>query len=123
MVSKASASLILLIAKPTWIKTQSPGLGQSSCNRPKSTFRRTPSTSTTARFGSSSTDSTIFPGMARHIFLFLFPGDDIKSKLQLILELQRPAGYAHRVDAVGALQESKLAGGPERVAAESHLRG
>ena len=45
----ASCSLILLMANPTWISTQSPTAGVSSCSRPRSTRRRTPVTSTIAR--------------------------------------------------------------------------
>jgi len=40
-VSLAAASLILLMAKPTWIKTQSPGTGCWSSMSPRSTLRRT----------------------------------------------------------------------------------
>ena len=48
----ACSSLILLIAKPTWTRTQSPGCGGSSCRRPVSMRRRTPTTSTRAPEGS-----------------------------------------------------------------------
>src|SRR3954449_7977818 len=63
-VAVASASSITEIAKPTWIRTQSPG--PRSSKRPMLTVRRTPATSTRASWLDSSTTSRIWPGMARH---------------------------------------------------------
>ena len=51
--SMASSSLILLMAKPTWMSTQSPFTGKSSCKSPRSTLRRTPTTSMSAARRSS----------------------------------------------------------------------
>src|SRR5208283_3688017 len=65
--SSASSSLILLMAKPTWISTQSPARGGLSRISPSSTLRRTPTTSTTAVLRWSEEMSTILPGIARHI--------------------------------------------------------
>src|SRR4029453_164538 len=67
----ASPSSILDRAKPTWIRTQSPGSSFSSSSRPMLMARRTPLTSTLARSGRSSISSTISPGMPRHIFFLL----------------------------------------------------
>ena len=56
-VARASSSSITEIAKPTWIRTQSPG--PMSSRRPMLTVRRTPATSTRASWLDSSTTSTI----------------------------------------------------------------
>lgn len=58
---------ILLMANPTWINTQSPATGGLCCKNPRSTLRRTPTTSTIAVLGWSGEMSTILPGIARHI--------------------------------------------------------
>src|SRR5512132_106350 len=67
----ASSSSILDRAKPTWIRTQSPGSSFSFSSRPMLIARLTPLTSTLARSGRSSISSTISPGMPRHIFFLL----------------------------------------------------
>ena len=66
--SAASNSLILDMAKPTWMRTQSPVTGMSSARSPSWTLRRTPATSTMpTSFFWSAISSTIRPGMARHM--------------------------------------------------------
>src|SRR5512132_660947 len=65
----ASSSSILDRAKPTWIRTQSPGSSFSSSSRPMLIARLTPLTSTLARSGRSSMNSTISPGMPRHMLV------------------------------------------------------
>src|SRR5215216_4750821 len=67
----ASCSSILERAKPTWMRTQSPGSSFSFSSRPMLMARLTPLTSTLARSGRSSINSTITPGMPRHIFFLL----------------------------------------------------
>src|SRR4029453_11668895 len=67
----ASSSSILDRAKPTWIRTQSPGSSFSSESSPMLIARLTPLTSTLARSGRSSMTSTTSPGMPRHILLLL----------------------------------------------------
>src|SRR5918992_362765 len=72
-VSSASCSSTLESAKPTWMRTQSPGAASSS--RPTLMVRFTPATSTWARRLAPSTTSTIRPGMARHMVVDpLLPG-------------------------------------------------
>src|SRR5438876_11380330 len=67
IVSRASFSSILLMAKPTWINTQSPGPMPSGRTNATLTFRFTPETSTLAMEFASSTMSRILPGIPRHI--------------------------------------------------------
>src|SRR6516225_2087733 len=67
MAAAASASSIFDRAKPTWIRTHSPGWGGSSESRPMLIIRRTPLTFTLARSGCSGWSSTTSPGMPRHM--------------------------------------------------------
>src|SRR4051812_326451 len=126
-VARASSSSICEIAKPTWIRTQSPG--PTSSRRPMLTLRRTPATSTRAsRFGSS-TRSTIWPGMARHTATLLpsvlsggtyhsetrlqgrRSGDDLAG-IEQVAGVQRALDRPHHPERPGAvleLQERRLA--------------
>src|SRR6266699_5769977 len=63
----ASSSSIFESAKPTWIRTQSPGASGSSASRPMLMTRLTPLTLTRARSGWSGRNSTTSPGMPRHM--------------------------------------------------------
>ena len=63
----ASSSSIFDMAKPTWISTQSPTPMPSSSSRPMLIDPRTPVTSTRARCSSPSRNSTIWPGIPRHM--------------------------------------------------------
>src|SRR5215207_3819391 len=67
-VAAASSSSTSESAKPTWMRTQSPGsaLRPSASSRPMLTVRRTPATSTRASRLPASTTSMTLPGMARH---------------------------------------------------------
>src|SRR5882757_7955581 len=69
MAAFASASSILERAKPTWMRIQSPGWRSSPVSRPMLMARLTPLTLTFARSGWSTTNSTISPGIPRHISL------------------------------------------------------
>src|SRR5579862_8241052 len=111
------------MAKPTWMSTHSPVDGGSSCNKPRSTLRRTPRMSTTAKARSSASRSTIFPGMARHMFLFLLSRDDIELELQLIFHFQRPAGNGDQRYSVITLQQGEFSGGAQHGAHQGKLRG
>src|SRR4029077_276028 len=118
--------LILLIANPTWIKTQSPGTGGSSCKSPKSTLRRTPTTSTTACCGFCESISTIFPGIARHTIelllprfssseallfaSFLYSRHEVKIEHELVLQPQCPTSERNRFDPVIRLPQRELSG-------------
>src|SRR5271165_1887789 len=126
----ASAWLILLIAKPTWISTQSPGTGGSSCKSPKSTLRRTPTTSTTARFEFRESSSTICPGIARHTLLLLLPptcfrhpiaffsfllsGHQFKIEFDLVLQTQGSPGKGNRLYPIVRLPQPELTGDTQR---------
>src|SRR5579862_985955 len=113
------------MAKPTWIRTQSPGTGGSSSRSPKSTLRRTPTTSTTACCGFCKSISMIFPGIARHTvqllcqLLFLLSGHEFKTELQLVLQPQRSTRKRKRLDSVIRLPEREFAGDSQH---RSHTR-
>src|SRR5271170_6659092 len=104
------------------MSTQSPCRGRSSCKSPRSTLRRTPKTSTMARSRSSSSNATIFPGIAKHISLILLSRDDIESKLQLVLQFQAAPHHAHRLDAEIGLRERNFTGGAKFSAQDRQLR-
>src|SRR5688500_16828625 len=71
----ASSSSIFERAKPTWMRIQSPGWRSSSSSKPMLMARFTPLTSTLARSGRSASNSTIKPGIPRHIgFALLVSG-------------------------------------------------
>src|SRR6266542_3879835 len=88
----ASSSSILESAKPTWIRTQSPGSSVSPSSRPMLTARLTPLTSTLARSGRSGSSSTTSPGMPRHMAspssgeggLGQFPEDVVEGGLRFL---------------------------------------
>src|SRR4029450_10584149 len=88
----ASSSSILDRAKPTWIRTQSPGSSFSSESRPMLIARLTPLTSTLARSGRSSMNSTISPGMPRHIVFLHVNGFQDQLVAALGLEVEPAAG-------------------------------
>src|SRR6185503_4597585 len=123
--SSAPCSLILLIAKPTWMSTQSPGPGMSSWSRPRSTRRRTPVTSTMAWLGRSAISSTTLPGMARHMGYHpalraaVSPGDDVERALELVFHSQHTPAYCDRPDVVVRLLQREL---PECAEHRSHER-
>ena len=66
-VACASSSSMRAKAKPTWISTQSPGLGPSSLSRAMLTRRLAPPTSTKAYCPSTLSSSVTSPGIPRHI--------------------------------------------------------
>src|SRR5215213_10150808 len=99
----ASSSSILDRAKPTWIRTQSPGSSFSSESRPMLIARLTPLTSTLARSGRSSMNSTTSPGMPRHILLLL-QVDGFQDQLVAALGLDvEPAAGGAGGEGVGGL--------------------
>src|SRR5271168_2946480 len=126
------------MAKPTWISTQSPGTGNCSSNSPRSTLRRTPTTSTTARCAFCASSSTIFPGIAKHTLqllltsdlcgdllssgLFLRPGHQLKAELQLILQPQGSPRKRKRLDRIIRLPQRKLPGNPQHRSQVRHPR-
>src|SRR4029453_3815086 len=111
----ASSSAILDRAKPTWIRTQSPGSSFSSESRPMLIARLTPLTSTLARSGRSSMNSTIPPGMPRHIVFLHVNSLQDQLVATLRLEIQGAAGRAggEGVGSVG-LVAAVQAAGPDR---------
>src|SRR5271170_1542456 len=127
------------MAKPTWTRTQSPGTGLSSCKRPRSILRRTPTTSTRAESWLSEETSTIFPGMARHIRLspslvvgrtfgwrigsVLFARRYVKRYFQFVLELDGSSHRGNRLYLVIALADGKTSRGPEFITVQREADG
>src|SRR4029450_1542669 len=100
----ASSSSILDRAKPTWIRTQSPGSSFSSESSPMLIARLTPLTATWARSGRSSMNSTISPGMPRHILLLLQVDgfqDQLVAALGLDVEAAAGGGGGQGVGGLG----------------------
>src|SRR3984893_7900102 len=63
------------MAKPTWMSTQSPTTTWSSSSRRMLMVRRTPATSTLARWGLSPDSSTTWPGILRRMGSLLSAGE------------------------------------------------
>jgi hypothetical protein len=127
--STASASLILLMAKPTWMSTRSPTSGGSSRSRPRSIRRRAPRTSTIAPVDPSAGMSTICPGIARH--LTSLPAVARRSPCRHValrasiskvtfIQLQRAARNGDRLDAEVRLSQHNLSLPAQRVANLEH---
>src|ERR1700730_1124889 len=74
------------MAKPTWMSTQSPTTTWSSSSRPMLMVRRTPATSTLARWGLSPDSSTTWPGIPRHIGSLLSAGERRPSVRRAVLD-------------------------------------
>src|SRR5271157_4955815 len=126
--SRASCSLILLIAKPTWMRTQSPDVGGSSCRSPRSTLRRTPATSTLARCGTPGKSSTIFPGMAKHISVppdrsFLLAGHNVEGESYLVLHLEPTSDGGNLLNVVVRLPQRELSKGTHDITSYGDARG
>src|SRR5579872_1367777 len=120
--SMASSSLILLMAKPTWISTQSPFTGKLSCKSPKSTLRRTPTTSISAAVGWSGKSSTTCPGMAKHMALLFLSRQNVKRKFQFIFHFQRASGDGRQFQIVIGLQKGEGSKCPQEILGERDSR-
>src|SRR5580692_6171849 len=127
------------------MSTQSPGTGLSSCSRPRSILRRTPTTSTSAESWLSEKISTIFPGMARHIrhppatlsfsrsrSIFAVPitasdslsfaSGNVKRQLEFIFELYSSASRSNWSNLEVAQANGDLSRSPQNIAFERDSR-
>src|SRR3984957_1978730 len=97
--SAASFSSIFDMAKPTWMRTQSPITRPSSSSSPILMIRVTPDTSTRARCSFTLLTSFSWPGIPRHMafsLLNLSYGDDLDPDVHLWFDLQHQhAGWLH----------------------------
>src|SRR5271154_4107580 len=118
--SSASSSLILLMAKPTWIRTQSPLTGKSSSRSPRSTLRRTPTTSIMAAVGWSGKSSTTCPGMAKHMGSLFLSSDYVKRKFHFVFHFQCATSGGGQFQGIVCLQDRKVPEGPQRILSQRH---
>src|SRR5579863_2377860 len=107
------------MAKPTWIRTQSPFTGRLSCKSPKSTLRRTPTTSISAAVGWSGKSSTTCPGIAKHMALLFLSRQKVKRKFQFIFHFQRASGDGREFQLVIGLQKRERSKCPQRILSQS----
>src|ERR1700722_19396125 len=90
--SAASSSSIFDMAKPTWMRTQSPSSRPSSSRRPMLMIRVTPETSTWARCSCTSLNLRIWPGIPRHMAALpplVSDGEDLDADVDFGLDLQQ----------------------------------
>src|SRR5450755_4164857 len=105
------------------MRTHSPGLGISSCSNPRSTLRRTPTTSISAVFrwsDGSEKISTICPGMAKHMPSHFLSSQNVKREFQLVLDLQPAPCNRDQFDVIVRLPQRKRPKSPQRIARQLH---
>src|SRR5580693_4607148 len=100
----------------------------SLSNKPRSTLRRTPATSTVARYGIPGKSSITLPGMAKHIgipfqpllptILTLFACRDVKGEPYFVFHFQAATNRGNGFDAVIRLPQGEFAEGAQQVAGQ-----
>src|SRR6476660_5708070 len=107
------------------MSTHSPGVGMSSCSKPRSTLRRTPTTSMSAVFlwsDPSQKISTICPGIARHMPSHFLPSQDVEREFQLVFHFQRTSSDGSEFQIMVRLSQRKVTKNTERIRGQRDSR-